>query len=89
MEPCGAPTVLSVISHHKLEDQMRLVKRGNDPKFEIWKATCYRCKSEFEATQAELTITDDQRDGRFGRANESCSVCGGRDVIFYPPAGGR
>ena len=63
---------------------MRLVKKGKDPKTEIWKATCMNCKSQYEARPGELTVMDDQRDGMMARAR--CTECK-QDMFFYPPRG--
>ena len=63
---------------------MRLVRKGKDPKTEIWKATCTNCKSKFEAQQGELRVTDDQRDGPFARSR--CTECK-YEMFFYPPRG--
>ena len=60
---------------------MRMTKRGKDPKFEIWKATCSNCKSEYEAQRRELKVEDTQRDGAFAHA--TCEVCE-QDIVFYP-----
>jgi len=64
---------------------MRITKRGFDPKFEIWTATCTNCKTEYEAERRELKVEDTQRDGSF--AHKTCEVCG-TSMIFYPPHGG-
>ncbi len=61
---------------------MRMTKRGKDPKFEVWKAECWNCHSEFEAERRELKVEDTQRDGSF--AHSTCEVCG-TDITFYPP----
>ncbi len=61
---------------------MKLVKKGKDPKTEIWKATCGNCGSKFEAERGELKVTDDQREGPFAR--HVCTVCG-QEMFFYPP----
>jgi len=60
---------------------MRLVKKGKDPKTEIWSATC---KSKFEAQRGELNVTDDQRDGPFAHA--TCTECK-QGMVFYPSRG--
>jgi NAD-dependent SIR2 family protein deacetylase len=63
---------------------VKLVKKGKDPKTEIWKATCLNCKSQYEAERKELNVEDTQRDGAFAHAR--CQVCK-KDMIFYPPRG--
>jgi len=60
---------------------MRMTKRGSDPAYETWKATCMNCKSEYEAQRRELNVQDTQRDGSFAHA--TCEVCE-RDMVFYP-----
>jgi hypothetical protein len=60
---------------------MRMTKRGQDPKFEVWTATCMNCKSEYEAQRRELKVEDTQRDGSFAHA--TCEVCD-HGIVFYP-----
>ena len=52
---------------------MRLVKKGNTK--ELWKGTCLRCRSEFEADKSELNIAHCPREG-YAYAKEKCTECG-------------
>lgn len=54
---------------------MKLIKKGQDPKTRIWHGICSRCKSEFEATESEMTHIDScQREGTWSW--EKCPECG-------------
>jgi hypothetical protein len=74
----------------RIGEPMKLIQKGNDPKDRIWRGTCGKCKSKFEATQRELDITHDQRDGDFAHAD--CSECKAKApaaVVMYPPEGAK
>lgn len=71
---------------------MKITKHGQIPGEKVWVGRCQNCKSEAEATQAELThITHDQREGSCSW--EKCPVCevGGKNgyggMLFYPKDG--
>lgn len=61
---------------------MKILKRGTPPADARWLGDCHSCKSELEATRAELRVEHDPRDHlAFGHA--PCPVCQA-DVVFSP-----
>lgn len=68
---------------------MKITKVGTKPSDNMWVGTCGNCRSEAEATQAELkNIQSCQREGSWSW--EVCPVCnaGGEKgyggMLFYP-----
>ena len=53
---------------------MRILKRGVRPETLVYRASCYKCKSEFEFSRSEAQFHDDQRDGAY--LSVDCPVCG-------------
>lgn len=63
---------------------MKLIKKGIVPEERIWKGTCRRCNSEFEAVQSELQNIESCPREHYEFCHASCEVCETGDVILYP-----
>jgi hypothetical protein len=68
---------------------MRITSRGQTAYERLWTGKCDTCKSEAEATEAELTNIKPDRDGKFSW--EQCPVCkagyhgqGYGGMLFHP-----
>ena len=65
--------------------KMEIITRGIDPKENIYRGICHRCKSVMEEVAGKLKIITDQREGgTFAHAD--CPVCR-HDFILYPKKG--
>lgn len=68
---------------------MEVTKRGVPKAQRLWKGRCNGCGSEAIATEAELQVQHDQREG-YSFAWHKCPVCGddgpSRGLLFYPAA---
>lgn len=54
---------------------MKIIHRGERPEEKVYRATCWRCKTQVEFQRGEARYHSDQRDGDY--LSVTCPVCGG------------
>lgn len=62
---------------------MKIIKKGKLPELEVYRATCYICKTVFEYQASEGEYFSNQRDGTGYVVN--CPLCH-KEVYHYPKA---